>query len=870
VKTRFLALAVLFLCAVRDVRATDPNRLDPNIAPISESLDLQLDPALEKFTGTARVELQFAVATNSFRFHAKEIDFEHATLDGKKLKLTPGEPTVVTVQSDDIIPPGFHVLDVTFTAKINTDGAGLYRADSRGTPYLFTQMEPQDARRVFPCWDEPNFKIPWQLTLTIPSDLVAVANMPVAQTTSLEKTRRIEFGRTPPLPSYLVAFAVGKFDFINIVGQAAPGRVYTVAGQKHLAALAARESPALLGQLEKYFGLPYPYPKLDHIAAPAFTFGAMENAGLITYRDTFLLFDEGSINYEQKRLLLEVIAHEMAHMWFGDLVTMQWWDDLWLNESFATWISYKIAGRVYPTLRFELKSYENIAAARAADTQPSVKPIRRPFKAGDNLMEAFDELSYNKGQAILRMVEGWLGEESFRKALRLYFEKHRWGNATAEDLWAAFGASGETSLQETLRRFIEQPGIPEVTFKRVAGDQLEVSQKRYRTIIGKGVPEQSWHIPITLRYGGAAGEQHSRVLLTNSSATFHIAGLDKAQWLYPNAGEAGYFTWNLPSDLTQALKNREAIPLTTTERLGVLNTMNLAVQSGSTPAEQAIALALGFAADSEPEVQLQVVTTLGSLHETYFTTPEQRRGYAQALRKALRPMLDRLGFEPKTNEEPQWDPLRAALLLMLAVRGEDSDALQFCRKAAAKQISEPRSVKGQVADLTLMVTSWYGDADWAKRVRESFLKAAEPDLRARFLAATIPFRDEKLAREGLDFLLTDNVRPTEVVSALGPAATQPELCGVVFDWIHDRYDALKKKLPEDLMPFFPSLLAAADEPLLARGRAFFLDPSRFSPFAEVEYKKAAEKVQLRTALRKLNGESVQKFFARGTSRTELQ
>ena len=859
-KTQVFAVAVLCLSTVWPLCASDPNRLDPTIRPITESLELYLNPAEDKFSGTARIELEFESATNSLRFHAKKIDLGRSTLDGVALKLLAGPMDLVTAESGGQITKGRHVLEIAFTNTLNVDGTAIYRTESGGARYIFTQMEPQEARRAFPCWDEPSFKIPWQITLVIPIEFVAVANMPIAQTISFGDKKRVEFGRTPPLPSYLVAFAVGKFESVNAAGQPAPGSVYMVAGQKRLGDLAAREAAPLLSELERYFGIPYPYPKLDHIAAPEFTFGAMENAGLITYRDTFLLFDEKSIDYEQKRLLAEGMAHEMSHMWFGDLVTMQWWDDLWLNESFATWMSYKVAGRVHPDMRFDIKSYQIIGVARAADTQPSVKAIRRTFNAGDNIMEAFDELSYNKGQAILRMAEGWLGEDNFRKALRIYFDKHRWGNARAEDLWAAIADSGERSLDEALRRFVELPGIPQIKFQRLGNDSIEVSQKRYRTIIGKSVAEQTWHVPIIVRYGGRDSELTGRLLLTNSSAVFKLPGLDKAEWLYPNAGESGYFTWNLAPDLTRALKNRAAIPLTPVERLGILNSVHLAVQSGEIGAEQMIGLLLEYANDSEPEILQQVVGTIGVLYGTYVTTDADRRAYAAILRKTLRPILDRLGFEAKPGGEPQWDPLRAQLIQILGIRGEDQDVIQFCRKTAEAQLAEPRSVNGMAADATLMVASWFGDGDWLARVRDAAGKATEPDLRARFLQSCVPFRDETVARQGLDYLLTDAVRPTDVVLAIMPAVARPESASIVFHWIVDRYGALKKKLPEDFMPMLPSLFGSADDALIDKARAFFLDPVRSTPFAEVEFRKVAEAVELRMALRKLHGQAVRRFL----------
>ncbi|MEO8427508.1 MAG: M1 family metallopeptidase, partial [Verrucomicrobiota bacterium] len=424
----------------------DPLRLDPRIKPITQSLDLQLDPEANTYTGTTRIELQFNTATNRFRFHAQGIQLGNATLDGQTLALTAQKAGLVSAAAAQVIGPGYHLLEIAFTNDFSRDGTGLYKVETEGKAYLFTQMEPTDARTAFPCWDEPGFKIPWRLTLTVPKNLEAVANIPVAGTFFLGEHKRLEYGRTPPMPSYLVAMAVGPFEAIPIPGQAVPGRILTVAGKTALGKMAAQEAPALLAALERYFGLPHPFPKLDHIAVPEFNFGAMENVGLITYKDGLLLLDSGDTSLSSRQGLITVLTHEMAHMWFGNLVTMQWWDDLWLNEAFASWMAAKIAGQVHPELRFELQSYYTVRGARGNDVQPSVKPVRRPFKGGDNLQEAFDTLSYGKGQAILGMIEGWIGATNFQAGLKRYFVQNSWGNARASDLWAVFAEAGDEAL----------------------------------------------------------------------------------------------------------------------------------------------------------------------------------------------------------------------------------------------------------------------------------------------------------------------------------------------------------------------------------------------------------------------------------------
>lgn len=838
----------------------DPLRLDLAVKPVTQALELQLDPAQDNYTGLARVELLFEVATNAFRFHAKDIDLQRATIDGKVLALKAGEAGLVTATATEPLEPGLHRFEIAFANDYNRDAAGLYKTVAGGRPYLFTQMEPVDARRSFPCWDEPSFKIPWRITVVVPSELEAVGNMPIASSVSKGASKVVEFGRTPPMPSYLIALAIGPLDWIDIPGQAVPGRVYTAKGQSGLAYAAAKDAPPILAELERYFGLPYPYPKLDHIGVPDFMAGAMENVGAITYRDSILLFEEAKGSFLQRQRLSGIVAHEMAHMWFGDLVTMAWWDDLWLNESFATWMSYKAAGRVHPEQRFEFRGFDTALAARKADAKPSVKAIRRPFTAGDNLEEAFDVLSYNKGQGILRMIEGWLGEEKFRQALRAYFVRHAWGNARAEDLWAAFSEGGDPTLGETLRGFIEQPGIPHLSFKLLPGHRLEVRQQRYKTLSGAAATSHRWRVPIVVRHGGIGGEGTARLLLTNDSTVIELPE-GQADWIYPNAGESGYYAWSLPSDLNAALAGPVRKRLGPIERLGAMAAADFSMQTGEIDPGGYLQTLLGFASDPEPEIKAQVIADLGEFAQTFAPAmpPEQRAQFEQLVRGVARPMLDQLGWEPKAGEAPELAPLRSRLLVALGARGNDPEVLAFCREMARRQIEAPRSVDAGIADAVLRVATWHGDAHWSEVLKNAFATVKEPDIRSRFRASLTYFRDPALARAGFDYLLSDTVRPSEVLLRRSENI-EPEHAPVMFQWIVEKYDALKKKLPEDMLPSLARYLEPGDEALLARGREFFLDPARRTPLTEVHLRTAAEAVEQRAALRDRYGKDASKWL----------
>jgi len=852
-----LLIGILLPEKVNSVETTDPLRLDPLIRPITQNVELNLDPNKARYSGKVRAEVYFHVPTNRFRFHASALDLGKATLNGGILKLSTSEGEITEAVLEQPVRVGRHTFEAEFTNDFSTDGTGLFKIEKDGKSYLFTQMEPNYARRTFPCWDEPSFKIPWNIVISAPANIEVVSNMPVADAATDGQTRRIEFGRTPPMPSYLVAICAGPLESIVVDGQAVPGRFYTTAAQTKLAQLAMKEVPQLFNRLEEYFGSPYPYPKLDHIAIAGISFGAMENVGAITYSDALFLTDESNTSAETHKFITMVIGHEIAHMWFGNLVTMQWWDDVWLNEAFAEWMSMKIAQQVRPEFRYDIESYKGVAYVKRVDAQPSVKAIRRSFRGGDNLLEAFDALSYIKGQAILRMVEGWMGEEDFRRSLQGYFAKHRWSNARAEDLWTALSANGNSSVAELVRKFIEQPGLPSVTFRRGSNDMLEIRQQRYRTISGEKSSNRVWDVPITIRFGAGKDVRTFRTLLATDSAEVNVPGLSEATWIHPNAAESGYYTWNLPPSMAAGLTNLPPDTLSVIEQLGLLDSTDLAFTGGEISAEDALGLLLGFSSSKEAEVQKAVVAGLVKFHEEILSW-ENRPASARLISRVLRPVLDSVGTNPQSGEPPAVESLRASLLLALGMHGADPDLIEFCKRKAHEQLTAPRSVEASIADATLRVATWHGDAEWAKKLRVAFESQTAPDLRNRFLSVLSGFANRELATLAYEYALGEQVRPAEFVSAL---MGQRDQAPVRFEWLASNYFKVKSKVPEDMLPMLPAMFIGADTTLFAKIDTFFQDPSRKTPLTEGELTKLRESVELESALRKHNLENVRKLLA---------
>ena len=864
-------LAVAGVCSSIDsLGATgiaDPLRLTREVEPLAEAVELSLDPAKDDFSGSVRVDLVVNNPVTTFRLHALGPVLKRASLTdqaGRALALswavTDAPLGLITITAPSEIPRGTYSLAIAFDNKFNRAGVGIYKTVSRGDPYLFTQFEARDARRAFPCWDEPAFKIPWQLTLTVPAALAVVTNSPIAQESAdvAAGTKTLAFGRTPPMPSYLVALAVGPFEFTPVPGLSVPGRIVTPRGQSALAAEAVRVSPALLAHLETYFGVPYPYAKLDQIAVPEYVFGAMENAGFITYVDRLLLMDPSHPAFDAKRELANVAAHEMAHMWFGDLVTMSWWDDIWLNESFADWMCAKIVEETHPEYRIYLQQVSAIRGAMRSDSLPSVTPIRRPITARDDPGQLIDDITYSKGKGILRMVENWIGPEKFRAAMRAYFLKHRWGNTTASDLWAAFDAASGENVSAMLAAFVEKPGIPFVTLSLQAGGKLMLTQKRF-TNLGAGPATGRWQVPVVLTWSAHGRVQRERVLFTEETQTFDVPGLADADWLYPNANEAGYYRWSLPPDLNTRLA-RHAPELSTLERFGLLDNADALFNAGQLPGGDYLAFLAAFANDPEPEIMQKVSSALGSIRET-FVRAEHLKNF-NALRSALlRPALTRIGLHPREGEPPHVAPLRSNLIGSLGGLVADPEVVAYSRELTAQFLKDPATVDSSLAASALGVAAFHGDAALFGAVQTALDKTTTPDARSNLIGTLGSFREPSLVDRALAYSLTDKLNSTEFLTVARGAAANIDLRPRVVDWVIAHFDAIKAKAPAMYVDYTIGFAGGGDAASYEKLRDFLRDPSRLTPFAEKNIVKTGEGVGLRTRLREKELKNVEAYLA---------
>ena len=493
-----------------------PGKLPKEVVP-TEYL-IRIVPDIDNFTfaGSETVKLNVRSPVRQLVLNALELKIQAASLDGKELLGSAiridKETELLTLTLPQELTAGDHSLTLRFTGKINQQGQGLfymhYQEQGSGARKIMlgTQFEATDARRFFPCWDEPVFRARFQLTVVVPENWLAVSNMPIERERKIAGGKEVHFEPTPPMSSYLNVFVAGELDLIESRVGPTQIRVITTKGKAELGRYALEASAQILQYYNDYFGVPYPLPKLDQIAVPGGFGGAMENWGGITYFESALLFDPKNSSTDTKQNIYEVLAHEMAHMWFGDLVTMAWWDNLWLNEGFASWMGSKCTAHFNPQWEVWLAREmprdptrrTGIAkeAAMEGDARSTTHPIQQPVATEAEANSAFDDITYKKGQSFLRMLESFLGEEVFRDGIRGYIAAHKYSNTTTADLWNALSQASNESVGEIAAGWTEQPGFPVVNVKREADGKVQLTQERF-TVNFKNVPSLLWKIPLT-------------------------------------------------------------------------------------------------------------------------------------------------------------------------------------------------------------------------------------------------------------------------------------------------------------------------------------------------------------------------------------
>ncbi len=785
------------------------DRLPVDTHPDAYQLTLEIDPDKPTYGGTVAIEVTLDRPRESIWLHSRgprvgTVSVLRPGADPLAGKLeVVADSGLAAIRLAQPVGPGKVTLVLPFEGDLGTHLTGLYRASAGGSHYAFTQFEPISAREAFPCFDEPRFKTPFEVKLRLRKDHVAIANTSVVDDKDFERgLHEVTFARTEKLPSYLIAFAVGPLDVVasaqipidTVRKRPLSLRGVAVRGRGGDLDFALDETPALVRWLEGYFGVAYPWDKLDLIAVPDFGAGAMENAGAITFRDTLLLVRPDAPE-QQKRSLGYVNAHELAHMWFGDLVTMPWWDDIWLNEAFATWMGTHAIAAVHPEYEAELGQLSATHGAMEVDSRASARQIRQPIESDHDIENAFDAITYSKGGAVLSMFERYLGKDEFQAGLRTYMDKFRFGNATSRDLVQTLGAvSGQSSLESAFFSFLDQPGVPALD---VALDcqakTLRLTQSRYAPL-GTHVPEASWQVPVCVRYGqpGAPAKEKCQ-LLSDKTTTVALEGVCPS-WVMPNAGAQGYYRWSLAEPELEALITRRH-ELAAPEQMSLANNLGAALRAGKVDLARAIKAQKLLVASPKRHVFESALKTFWMLSE--LLPDESLPAFRADMAKTLRPQLNRIGLLPRTSKPSGEEKLsRVSVVRALYGLSEEAALSKELARLGKPLLSGDavRNLPSELIELALTAAVREGGASAYDAVQAQLFAADDGVQRNRLLGALANVRDPALAKRSLALTLDDKLRVNERLLPLLVQLGQRETRAQAFAWLRENFDALLAKL----------------------------------------------------------------------------
>ena len=865
-----LALA---LCALSAFAAEAPKlRLPDDIRPVKYAADLTLVPGDKTFAGAIDIDISLAKPASLIWLNATELTIQQATIASQPATIEPGNGDFVGLRAANILAPGPAHVHIVYQGKISEkSSAGIFQGLDGKQPYLFTQFESTDARRAFPCFDQPDFKAPWQITAHIPKDHAAVSNTsPVSQTDEPNGMKKVVFAPTRPLSSYLVAIAVGPFDFVD-AGKAGknhiPVRIVTPKGKAGQAKYAAEVTATIIDRLENYFGIPFPFEKCDNVAIPlTFGFGAMENAAMVTYAQNLILSDPAIDTEQRQRSYAGVAAHELAHQWFGDLVTLAWWDDTWLNEAFATWTSAKILAEWKPEWRSRLGDLNGKFGAMGEDSLVAARKIRQPIESKNDISSAFDGITYQKGASVIRMFESWVGEKKFQAGVTAYLKRYSYKNARVGDFLDAIAATGQPQLTRAFSTYLEQPGFPviSVNLHCSAAPALSLSQKRYLPTGSTGNASQVWQTPVCVRYQTARGDQKECFLLDKPAAEFRLTHATTCPAnLSANADAAGNYITRYDSALLAKLLGGDY--LNAGERMTMLNDLNSLLNAGEIPQADVLAAAAAYA--QAPERQIVGLAEGAVAATRRFRPPNLLPNYARFVQKTFGARAEQLGWSAKPGEDTDTALLRAAIVPFVASEGDGGALRDQARSLAAAWLKTRQGIDPNMVSPVLTTAAQFGDRALFDTMTAELKKTTDRQQRARILGAMGSFRDPAIARSALDMLIHSDIDIRESLALIFGPLGQPETEKLPFEFVKANYDELLKHLPSgggmDAGAYLPFVGGAiCDEASRQEFVAFFEERAKKFTGGPHNYDQVLESIRLCEAQKSARAADIAAFFAK--------
>ncbi len=792
-------------------------RLPTGVKPVRYTAELSIDPQRDDFEGTASLEVTADAVTPLLWLNAEHLKI----LDtDPKSTVVDAQPGFVGLQFEKPLPLGASTVKLHWQGKVSRiDNQGLYRQQENGRWYVLSQGEALGMRRVLPCFDEPSFKIPWKISLQVSKSDAAYFNTPVEATAEAGEKKTVRFAETRPLPSYLLAFGVGPFERAD-AGKVQTGEavgIVVTQGKLAWAKYSAQSSPRLMNILEDYFRVPYHYPKLDLIEVPVGG-GAMENPGLITFAQRINLARPGADSPQFMRRAANVEAHEFAHLWFGDMVTTAWWDDIWLNEAFATWMTFKAVDQFAPGWNIAAERVASMDRAMHADSLLSARRIRQPIGSEGDIKNAFDAITYQKGAAVIGMFEQWVGAEPFRKGVKRYLTAHADGNATAADFLAAISAESGKDVAPAFSTFLDQGGLPLVSMKvscQGAAGKVQFSQSRYLPLGSGQAPEQIWQIPICLRTG--AGSQC--MLLTDKTGELVLDGCP--QWVAPNVAGSGYYRTALDDESTGKL-TRSIAQLSVAERMLFFSDANAAAHAGSTDGARVLELLLALAGDKDRHVVEQLAGPLHQLRARGILPDEALAKFGALVRDGFGKRAHALGFKEKKNEAEDLRILRPTLLRLVGDEGGELPLRTEAQKLSLQWMADHKVASPELASAALALAALDADALLLEKLHSAALAETDRSERQRLLGAMGAVRDPELAQKNFALFLTDAFDSREAMALLSGAADDPRTLDALWAFLQKNWDAVVARLSTEAPARLPFLAAGfCDEEHAAAVGDFF-------------------------------------------------
>ena len=786
---------------------TTPSMLPQNVKP--ELYDITLVPDLDNFvfSGEEIIDINISKPTTDLTLNSTDISVQEcmvATFDGRAF--APQNTTfdenaeTVTFTFSSELPAGRSRLHITFTGELNDKLHGFYRSRYEDTDgqerYLATtQFEATDARRAFPCWDEPAIKARFRVSLEIPSELIAVSNMPITREsqTSNDK-KRIEFAETPVMSTYLLAFIIGDLSWIEATtDDGTLVRVFTVAGNEERGRFALETSVKLLSYFNNYFGIPYPLAKMDHLAIPDFAAGAMENWGAITYRENALLVDPESSSAVTRQTVASIISHEMAHQWFGNLVTMAWWDALWLNESFASWMGDKAVDSLFPewdtwTAFVSQDTNRGLGLDGLKNSHPIQQEVSNPAEIG----QLFDAISYSKGGSVLRMLENFLGPDPFQSGLHDYLAKHSYANAETTDLWSALAKASSQPVEEIMESWLNQTGYPylKVSVDRGVEETVVTATQNkflYDNIVQPNETDETlWHVPLSVRAADNSA-QSTLVKQRRGQLTLHSS---MPRWVKVNRDQTGFYRVQYEeSEISRLATAVEKLTLPAIDRLGLQNDAYSLAKGGHIPATQFLEIAQSYMNEDNAYVWIDLATNLAGLDNLLSDEPFFD-SFQRFARKLFLPSAERMGWEAAPTDE-HLDTLMRSSVLAGAGNYGDTDTL---KKASHLFTTYPQGVHADIRRVVLSLAAQSGDRSVQDALWDLQRNAATEEEKVRVLGALTEFTDRSLLQTTLERVLdVEYVRTHNAVGVMARMSMNPQGRDLAWQFLKDNWDEFERR-----------------------------------------------------------------------------